>query len=105
MELPNRQQRRKWAKEMGLLKQKKNAPLKEQQEMSRRTAEAGKQIHFRNTERNLEREDKLKQSKEQKENQQLASKLIDEGASMEEVDRTILKGTLTEVDLKTKNRP
>ena len=105
MELPNRKQRRIWAKEMGLLKKKQNSSLKEQQEISRRAAEAGKQIHFRNVEKNLEREDKLKQAKEEAVTEIIVNKLVQDGASIEDIDRTILKGIIQEADQKTKNRP
>jgi hypothetical protein len=91
MELPNRQQRRKWAKEMGLLKQKKNSSLEQQREMSLRAAETGKQIHLRNTERNLEREDKLKQAKEELKNDIIVTQMTNDGSSQEDISKVILK--------------
>lgn len=101
MELPNRKQRRAWAKEMGLLKQKQNATREQQAEMSRRAAEAGRQIHLRNVERNLEREDKLKQAKEDAINEEVSSKMMEDGATQEE----ILKGILQKGSDIAKNRP
>ena len=40
MELPNRKQRRMWAKQLGLLKEKSKLPFEKQLELSRRAAEA-----------------------------------------------------------------
>lgn len=98
MELPNRKQRRAWAKASGMLKKKQNASQSEQAEIRARAAEAGKQIHLRNTERNLEREDKLKTAKEEAENAEISAKQMEEGVSQE----IILKGILQHFDLKQK---
>lgn len=93
MELPNRKQRRLWAKQMGLLKEKSKLPFDKQLEISRRAAETGKQIHHRNVERNLEREEKVKEEKTQKENAEEIQKLIDQGYSMEETFSILSKRT------------
>jgi hypothetical protein len=84
MELPNRKQRRQWAKEMGLLKEKSKMPLEKKLEISRRAREAGEQIHLRNTERNLERESKRKEEIEAKKREEELSTLISKGHSVEE---------------------
>ena len=84
MELPNRKQRRLWAKQMGLLKEKSQLPLEKSLEISRRAREAGQQIHLRNTERNLEREAKLKEEREQRKSEELIEKMLKEGHTMEE---------------------
>jgi hypothetical protein len=84
VELPNRKQRRLWAKQMGLLKEKSKLSLVKQLEISRRASETGKQIHHRNLERNLEKEEKAREEKIQKENAEKIQKLIDIGYSIEE---------------------
>lgn len=56
--LPNRKQRRAWAKQTGLLKKKQNANFKDKVEMMERSAEVGRQIHFSNTEKNMQAEEK-----------------------------------------------
>ena len=84
MELPNRKQRRLWAKEMGLLKKKAQLPLTEQLEISRRAREAGHQIHLRNTEKNLERESKLKEERETKLKESELEILLQSGHTLED---------------------
>ena len=84
MELPNRKQRRAWAKELGLLKEKSKLPLEKQLELSRRAAEAGKQIHLRNVEKNLERLDKTQEELAQKQREAELQELINSGHSTEE---------------------
>ena len=84
MELPNRKQRRAWAKQMGLLKDKSKLPLIKQLEINRRTMEAGKQIHLRNVERNLERSHNLKEEKTQALMQTEVEDLVAQGHTMEE---------------------
>jgi hypothetical protein len=84
MELPNRRQRRQWAKEMGLLKEKSKMSIEKKLEISRRAREAGEQIHLRNTERNLEREAKRKEEIETKRREEELSVLIAKGHSVEE---------------------
>jgi hypothetical protein len=91
MELPNRKQRRQWAKEMGLLKEKSKLPFDKQLEINRRAAETGKQIHHRNVEKNLEREEKVKEEKAQKDNIEEIQKLINQGHSMEEAFSVLSK--------------
>lgn len=84
MELPNRKQRRLWAKEMGLLKKKSQLPLVEQLEISRRAREAGNQIHLRNTEKNLERESKLKEERDTKLKESDLEMLLQSGHTLED---------------------
>jgi hypothetical protein len=84
MELPNRKQRRAWAKQLGLLKEKSKLPLEKQLELSRRAAEAGRQIHLRNVEKNLERLDKTQEELAQKQREVELQELIDSGHSTEE---------------------
>jgi hypothetical protein len=84
MELPNRKQRRAWAKQLGLLKEKSKLPLEKQLELSRRAAEAGRQIHLRNVEKNLERLDKTQEELAQKQREAELQELIDSGHSTEE---------------------
>lgn len=98
MELPNRKQRRLWAKEMGLLKQKQQSTFAQKLEMNRRAADAGKQIHHRNVERNLERAEK---SKETSIDDNEVSKMMGEGLSQEEILKNIVENSSD----KTKNRP
>ena len=84
MELPNRKQRRAWAKQLGLLKEKSKLPFDKQLELSRRASEAGKQIHLRNVEKNLERSDKAQEEIAQKQKEAELQELIDSGHSTEE---------------------
>lgn len=96
MELPNRKQRRLWAKEMGLLKKKSQLPLAEQLEISRRAREAGHQIHLRNTEKNLEREAKLKEEREAKQKESELEKLLQAGNSLEEAMAILSKNEVND---------
>jgi nucleotidyltransferase/DNA polymerase involved in DNA repair len=98
MELPNRKQRRLWAKEMGLLKQKQQSTFAQKLEMNRRAADAGKQIHHRNVERNLERAEKSKQSSI---NDEDISNMLEDGLSQEEILNNIVEKTSDN----TKNHP
>ena len=91
MELPNRKQRRMWAKEMGLLKEKSQMPTEKQLEISRRALEAGKQIHLRNVERNLEREAKIKEERVQLKNEVDLNTLVSQGYSIEDAMSLISK--------------
>ena len=78
--LPNRKQRREWAKQAGMLKKKKNSSLKDKMEMNSRSIEYGKQIHLANIERILREED-------DKHNETIANaaeELIKEGYTQEE---------------------
>jgi hypothetical protein len=84
MELPNRKQRRLWAKEMGLLKEKSKLPIQQQMEINRRALEAGKQIHLRNVERNLERDAKLKEERDKRRDEEELNALISQGYSAED---------------------
>jgi len=84
MELPNRKQRRQWAKQMGLLKEKAKLPLNKQLEIGRRAAESGKQIHHRNVERNLEKVEKDREERIQRENNEEIQRLVNNGHSIEE---------------------
>ena len=84
MELPNRRQRRRWAKATGLLDKKKHLSFEKQMEINRRTAETGKQIHFLNVERNLQMEQKKQEEKERKIKEKKLEDLITEGHTTEE---------------------
>lgn len=84
MELPNRKQRRAWAKQMGLLKKKAESPFSEQIKITRRAQEAGKQIHLRNVERMLEKEEKDKEAKDLAAADQKIGELLDQGVTIEE---------------------
>lgn len=89
MDLPNRKQRRAWAREMGLLKEKNGMTFQKRLELSRRAQEAGKQIHLRNVEKNLEREEREKEEKETKKQQLELEKLLESGISLEEATRIV----------------
>jgi hypothetical protein len=84
MELPNRKQRRLWAKEMGLLKKKNELPVKERLEVNKRAREAGHQIHLRNVERNLEREFKLQEERDLKKRESEIENLLQQGHTLED---------------------
>lgn len=78
--LPNRKQRREWAKQTGMLKKKQKSSLKEQMEMTERAIETGNQIHLANTERILREDEKIK-------NESIAKKthaLMEKGLSQED---------------------
>ena len=85
MELPNRKQRRQWAKEAGLLKKKQNASMKERLEIQERTIEYGKKIHLANTENNLRKDDESQIKKQQEQLQNL----IASGMSHDDALKTI----------------
>lgn len=76
---------------MGLLKEKSQMSTEKQLEISRRAAEAGKQIHLRNVERNLEREAKLKEERDQLKNEEELNILISQGYSAEDAMSQISK--------------
>lgn len=78
--LPNRRQRREWARQTGQLRKKSKASLKEQREMSARAAEIGKQIHLTNTERILREQEEA----ENKRREEKLNLLITEGKTQEE---------------------
>lgn len=85
--LPNRKQRRQWAKDAGFVKKKQNASLKEKLEMSRRSMETGKAIHLANTERILREQDALKE----KERSSKIESLIAKGYTQEEALQIIVE--------------
>ena len=76
---------------MGLLKEKSQMSTEKQLEISRRAAEAGKQIQLRNVERNLEREAKLKEERDQLKNEEELNILISQGYSAEDAMSQISK--------------
>jgi hypothetical protein len=73
-----------WAKQLGLLKEKSKLPFEKQLELSRRAAEAGRQIHLRNVEKNLERADKAEEEKARKDSESELQELINAGHTTEE---------------------
>lgn len=78
--LPNRKQRRLWAKEAGLFKKKAQASQSERAAMTTRSMEIGKEIHLANVERMLRAED----AKKEKAQLEKIQKLIDQGVSPED---------------------
>lgn len=78
--LPNRKQRREWARQSGMIKKKQKASFKERLEITRRAIEVGKQIHLFNTEKVLRaEEERLNQIKSKK-----VQELIESGVPLEE---------------------
>jgi CRISPR/Cas system CSM-associated protein Csm4 (group 5 of RAMP superfamily) len=55
--IPNRRERRKLEKKLGLLKKKSKLPFDQWLEVTKRSAEVGKQIHASNVERTLRQQD------------------------------------------------
>ena len=84
MELPNRKQRRLWAKQLGLLKEKSKLSFEKQLELNRRASEAGRQIHLRNIEKNLEVAERGTEEKLQKEKEAEFQSLLNSGHTTEE---------------------
>lgn len=85
--LPNRRQRREWAKQSGMAKKKRKASFSEWLEINKRAQEIGKQIHLMNTEKILrQEEERLNQIKSEK-----VQELIKKGISLEEALKIVNK--------------
>ena len=78
--MPNRKQRRLWAKQSGLLKKKNHSNLQEQMEMTNRSIQYGNRIHMANTEKYLRDEE----DKKNEINANIAAQLIKDGFSQED---------------------
>lgn len=91
MELPNRKQRRLWARETGLLKKKKELPIRSQLEISMRAAETGKHIHLRNVEKNLNREYAKEEERKKKLKEKELERLQSDGLSLEDAMSALSK--------------
>lgn len=85
MELPNRKQRRQWAKQLGYLEKKKNISFKTRMQLHDRAIENGKLIHNNNVERVL----RSLEAQQEKRNQTQIDKLVDSGMSPEDALKQI----------------
>lgn len=83
--LPNRKQRRLWAKQTGMLKNKQSTSLKEQMAMTLRSIEYGRQIHLANIEKILREEEERKNQRRS----EMMEQLMNDGLSQEEALKKI----------------
>lgn len=88
--LPNRAQRRQWAKEAGLIKKKKTETRQQRNERVARSLEYGKGIHLKNEEANLRRIDKEQAEKEEAIIQEKIKALVDSGMTHLEALRKVI---------------